>query len=72
VAITRKLLDIAVTLDSLGAVKVESSELVTDDVDGTTAGRRKNWHAPAVKEAAEALRDAVLAQAIQQGKPMQF
>lgn len=71
-AITRKLVDVLVTFDATGVVKVESDEIVTDDAEGTQSGRRKNWNAPAVKAAAEALRDAVKAQAEQQGKPMTF
>lgn len=69
-AVTRKFLDAIVTNLPGGLVKVESDELVTDDVEGSTSGRRKNWNAPAVLAAGLALRDAILAQAEQQGKPM--
>lgn len=71
--ITRKFLAVQISiLDATGLVKVESDEIVTDDVEGTATGRRKVWNAPAVKAAAETLRDAVKAQAEQQGKPLTY
>lgn len=72
-AIARKLLDIQVTItDATGTVVVDSDEMVTDDVEGISGGRRKRWNAPAVVSAAAALRDAVIAQAAGQSKPMTF
>lgn len=72
-AITRKLLNGGFTiLDALGTVQAHSDEMVTDDVEGSESGRHKIWNAPAVRAAAEAYRDAIVAQAAQQGKPMTF
>jgi hypothetical protein len=72
-AIDRKLVGFYVTiLDSAGTIQVESDEIVTDTEEGFSGGRRKNWNAGAVKDACALGRDAIMAQAEQQGKPMHF
>lgn len=71
--ITRKLLDISVAIDAMaadGSYLVSSRAFVTDDVEGMSTNVDKKWNAPSVRTAAQALLDAVMAQAAQQGKPM--
>lgn len=73
--ITRKLLDISISIDAMaadGSYLVSSRAFITDDVEGMSGSVEKRWNAQAVRNAAQALLDAVMAQAAQQGKPLTF
>jgi hypothetical protein len=73
VAITRQLLEVRVNfLNQQGDVSVGANAVVTDTDEGTTSGAPKKFNAPQVVAAAEALRDAVVQQYAQQGKPVTF
>lgn len=69
-AITRKLIEVTVRFLVDGSVDVTSTAIVSDDVEGTSGGVIKKWNAQQVNAAATALRDAVIAQAAGQGKPV--
>lgn len=68
--ITRKLKKFTGYIEEgTGAVTIESVAFVTDDDEGTQDSKQKTWKAASVVAAAEALRDAILAQSAQQLKP---
>lgn len=70
--VTRRINDISITFDGMGAPTVIVTGLVIDDVEDTSAGVNRRMIAPAVLTAAAALRDAVLTVAANAGKPLTF
>jgi hypothetical protein len=72
-AITRKLVEIQVNIiDAAGTTSTQVTAVVSDDSEGTTTGAVKLLAAPAVVNAANALRDAVVSVAANAGKPVTF
>lgn len=71
-AITRKLVEVRITFDAVGATTTVSTAIVADDTEDTSTGVVKRWNAASVTAAANALRDAIVAQSLNQGKPVTF
>lgn len=72
-AITRTLSDIRLRITpASGDVTVVVSGVISDSVEDTSTDRQRIMLAPAVVNAAVALRDAVLTVAAAAGKPMTF
>lgn len=71
-AITRKLVEVKLNFDEAGAVTITAFAIVSDDAEGTSTGAQKIFKGPQITAAAEALRDQVIQQFGNQGKPVTF
>lgn len=71
-AITRRVTQITMTFEGTEDPRVSHTAMISDDVEGTSSPDTKRWNAPAVVNAAIALRDAIVAQSAGQGRPLTF